>query len=93
MNNYQSSEMQLIEQRAHKVSAAASNRMFLRLMACLCFFAVYTASLYASPIDNVAANGQGAAWKCSNCRTYQWQASNNKDWAGNYKCNSCGAKK
>ncbi len=94
MQNYQSDEIQsLLEQRAKKISAEISHNMFLRLFLMLLPFLVYSISLHAQPDISNICKGQGFAWKCSNCRTYQWQDSSNKDWSGQYKCTSCGAKK
>ena len=94
MQNYQSNEIQsLLEQRAKKISAEISSSMFLRLLLMLIPFLIYSISLHAQPNVTTLCKGQGAAWKCANCRTYQWQDSSNKDWAGQYKCSSCGAKR
>lgn len=84
--NYLSNEiMSILEQRARRMRSDVSNRMFWRLFIMLIPFLIYSISLHAEH--------NGAAWKCENCRVYQWQHSCNKDWKGNYKCNVCGAQK
>ena len=80
------------QDRAHKMRKDVSNYMFIRLMCMLMPFLIYSVSLHcAQPVHNVC--GQGQAWKCNNCRQYQWQASNCKSWDGSYHCTICGAKR
>lgn len=81
------------QDRAHKMRKDVSNYMFIRLMMMLIPFLIYSVSLHCSQPDvrNVCGNGQ--AWKCNTCRAYQWQASNCKNYAGDYHCTQCGAKR
>ena len=92
MNNYLSNEMmQILEERSKKVKAEVSSNMFWRLLIILVPFLIYSISLHAGTVENIGGNG--ACWRCENCGVRQWQDSKNKDWAGAYHCNQCGARK
>jgi predicted RNA-binding Zn-ribbon protein involved in translation (DUF1610 family) len=66
------------------------NATFWSMLALLLPFLIYSISLNANTIEY---NTAGKAWKCENCRIYQWQDSSNKNWCGKYKCTSCGYEK
>ncbi len=82
----------IIKRNEKKLRQQYDNNTFWTLFIMLLPFLIYSISLHATPSTHNIAHG-GQAWKCSNCRTYQWQDSSNKDWSGTYKCKSCGAKK
>lgn len=80
----------IIKKKEKKLLAKYDNSIFWTMLIMLIPFLIYSISLHATPqIHNVC----GKAWKCETCRTYQWQDSDNKNWAGKYKCTSCGAEK
>lgn len=81
----------IVKRNEKKLRREYDNSVFFTLFFMLLPFLIYSISLHATPSTHNIADGQ--AWKCSNCRTYQWQDSSNKDWSGQYKCKSCGAKR
>ena len=84
-NEYLANEITtILEQRSKKLGSQVNNSMFWRLIIILSPFLFYAIFLHA---------GDGAIWKCNNCQLCQWQASNHKDWKGDYRCNKCGEKR
>lgn len=93
MENLHEETRLITQQRAKKMRADLSNSLFLRMLIMLIPFLIYSISLHAQPDTRHIGIHQGVHWKCANCRTYQWQATNMKDWKGEYHCTRCGAKR
>lgn len=76
-----------------KIKHIDEAKLFLMIIFCaFSFFMIPSACPHAYEISaNDICKNEGMSWRCKACGQYCW--SNDKDWKGNYHCNSCGKQK
>jgi len=61
---------------------------FSMILLCVFFYTPFAEA--KSRIAQCIQRVEGKTFKCTHCRTNQWQDAKNADWSGRYYCAHCG---